>query len=78
MSVQVHFIHINGVLHTLYAVDGHKDATPACMAMGQGPGPAAVRHIWKLTTLLGYDWDLLFTSCTYQIHFIQIKVVWHT
>ena len=32
-TCQVHFIHINGVLHTLYAVDGHKDATPTCMAM---------------------------------------------
>ncbi len=32
-TCQVHFIHINGVLITLYAVDGHKDTTPTCMAM---------------------------------------------
>ena len=31
-TCQVHFIHIKGVWHTLYAVDGHKDATPTCMA----------------------------------------------
>ena len=29
---QVHFTRIHGVLHTLYAMDGHKDATPTCMA----------------------------------------------
>ena len=34
-TCRVHFIHINGVLHTLYAVDGHKDATPTCMAMAR-------------------------------------------
>ena len=26
-TCKVHFIHIHGVFHTLYAVDGHKDAT---------------------------------------------------
>ena len=34
-TCQVHFIHIKGVWHTLYAVDGHKDATPTCMAMAR-------------------------------------------
>jgi hypothetical protein len=28
----VHFIHIKSVWHALYAVDGHKDAAPTCMA----------------------------------------------
>ncbi len=28
--------------------------------------------------MLGYDWGLLSISYTYQIHFIHIKLVWHT
>ena len=38
----------------------------------------AVCHIWKLTTLLGCNWNLLSTSYTCQVHFIHIKGVWHT
>ena len=48
MGPPIHFIHMsgkhhtyNGVWRTLYAVDGHKDSTPACMAQD----PAAVCHI---------------------------------
>ena len=32
-TYQAHFIHINGVLNTLYAVDGHTDTTPTCTTM---------------------------------------------
>ena len=35
-------------------------------------------HIWELTTLLGCDWDLLYTSYTFQVHFIHTKGAWHT
>ena len=37
----VNIIHIKGVWHTLYAVDGHTDTTPACMTQE----PAAVCYI---------------------------------
>ena len=52
-----HNIHIKGVWYTLYAMNGHTDATLTCMCMAKGL--AAVCDIWELTTLLGCDWDLL-------------------
>ncbi len=45
-----------------------------------GPWLCAVSHIWGTNhmVMLGYDWGFLSISYTYQIHFIHIKVVWHT
>ncbi len=76
-TYQVHFIHIKGVWHTLYAVDGHKYATSTCMVATR---TLAVSHIWSTNymVMLGYDWGFLSTSYTYQVQFIHIKVVWRT
>ena len=58
-------------------MDGHKDVTSTCMVTTR---TLAVSHIWGTNhmVMLGYDWGFLSISYTYQIHFIHIKVVWHT
>ena len=75
----IHFIHISGPLNT------YKRCLVYLIRCGWSYGchsilyghcqDWAVCHIRELTTLLGCDWYLLFTSYTCQVHFIHIKGV---
>ncbi len=74
---------LKGVWHTLYAMDGHKYVTSTLnLFVHKTTRTLAVSHNrgtnHMVMVMLGNDWGCLSISYTYQIHFIHIKVVWHT
>ena len=80
----IHFINMLGPLNTYKKVFGILympwmviRVILTCMVTTR---TLAVSHIWGTShiVMLGYYWGLLSTSYTYQIHFIHIKVVWHS